>query len=165
MTQKRVKKIMCKRYNLLKYLPRHNKCTKQTSTFFPIAHWFMNIPRGGTNFISFLILVNIKWSSTIVISRITSIIKHRKGITTQWKKQSENVTNIKNIDVIFCLPELSLNYKYIYSCIVECSTESTNNMISDRNLITFLVVDTKIPKHIIELGLRLYHWTMELIVN
>ena len=106
MTQKRVKKIMCKRYNLLKYLPRHNKCTKQTSTFFPIAHWFMNIPRGGTNFISFLILVNIKWSSTIVISRITSIIKHRKGITTQWKKQSENVTNIKNIDVIFWLPEL-----------------------------------------------------------
>ena len=67
----------------------------------------MKTREGKARFKKLLILLNIGFSSTIVMGRLAEKLNPKKYAVMQWHTQAGNITNNIKVAVDFTLPELS----------------------------------------------------------
>ena len=110
----------------------------------------MNIRRGRGQFNNFQILLNIGFSSTIVMGRLVEKLKLEKYSVTQWKTQAENFTTDLKVKLDFTLHSLITTNDVMWKCNVDDSANKRYDMILGRDILTELGLNLKFSEHVIE---------------
>ena len=94
--------------NLLYYIINPPKGAKSVNSYYsPIIHECMNNIHGRAKFKSFRILLETRFSSTIVMGGIVKKLHPEKYSVMQWHTQAGNITTDYKVKVDFTLPALS----------------------------------------------------------
>ena len=110
----------------------------------------MNTQNGIAKLKSFCGLLDIEFSSTILIRTLITKINHKGDSIIQWNTQLSNITTNLKDKIYFILPQLSTTKTVTEHFHVGDSSKGRYDIIVHRNILTDLGINLKLSYHIIK---------------